>query len=222
MIDGSIAESSSSPTVPPVAASEANSSGGVVRKSHHHHGRGIALTIVPSGELRRNREAVALVAQARAGDGGVDGEHQGVEAGGRRALDEPVRDLALAHHVELEPVATVGVRGLDVLDGRRAERRQRERDARGRGRAGAGDLALGLHQAGEAGGRDAEGHRATCRRGSSSWCRPSTRRAGSTGGTRCPRTPAARERATARPRRRRRCSRTRPWACGASRSSCRS
>ena len=84
------------------------------------------------GQLRRDREAVALVAQARARDGGVDGEHERVEARGGRAAREPVRDLAVAHDVELEPVASVRVRRLDVLDRGRAEGREGERDAGGR------------------------------------------------------------------------------------------
>ena len=110
-------------------------------------------------ELGRDREPVALVAQARAGDGGVDGELQGVEPGRRRPLDEAVRDLALLHDVQLEPVAPDRVRGLHALDRGRAERGERERDAGGRRRGRTGGLALGLHQAGEAGGRDAERQR---------------------------------------------------------------
>ena len=69
-------------------------------------------------ELRRDREPVALVAQSGAGDRGVDGEVQGVEAGRRGPPGELVRDLAVAHHVELEPVAAVRVGRLDVLDRR--------------------------------------------------------------------------------------------------------
>jgi len=109
-------------------------------------------------DLGRDGEAVALVAQAGPGHGGVHGEHEGVEAGGRGALDQPVGDLALAHDVELEPVAPVGVGGLDVLDGGGAQRGQGEGDPGGAGGPGPGDLALGLHEAGETGGRDTEGH----------------------------------------------------------------
>ena len=130
-----------------------------MRKSYHHHGRGIALTIVPTRQLRRDREPVALVTQTRSGDRGVDGELQRVESGRGGAADQPVRDVAIAHDVQLEPVAPVGVRRLHILDRRGAERRQRERDAGGTGRGRAGDLALGLHQAGEAGRGDAERQR---------------------------------------------------------------
>ena len=149
-IVGSIAESSSSPTVPPVERER--------RELERRGGEEVDPPCRPGDrvddgagrELRRDREAVALVAQARAGDGRVDREEEGVEAGGCRAAGELVRDLAVAHHVELEPVAAVRVRGLHVLDRGRAERREGERDAGSARGAGAGDLALGLHQAGEA------------------------------------------------------------------------
>src|SRR5699024_7498372 len=59
------------------------------------------------GELRGNRETVAGVAHAVAGNGGVDGEHKRVKASGGGAFDEAVRDLTVAHHVELKPVASV-------------------------------------------------------------------------------------------------------------------
>ena len=67
-----------------------------VRKSNHHHGRGSASMIVPRGQLRRDREAVALVAQAGAGDRRVHGEEEGVEAGGRRAPRRASTTLAVA------------------------------------------------------------------------------------------------------------------------------
>src|SRR3546814_19868580 len=51
-------------------------------------------------QLRRDGEAVALVAQARAGDRRVDGEHQRVEAGLTRVAPEVVGDLTLAHDVD--------------------------------------------------------------------------------------------------------------------------
>ena len=64
----------------------------------------------------------------------------------------------MAHDVELEPVPSARVGGLDVLDGGGPESGEGEGDARGARGAGARDLALGLHEAGETGGGDAEGH----------------------------------------------------------------
>jgi hypothetical protein len=107
-------------------------------------------------ELRRDREAVARVAQPRSRDRRVDGEEQGVEPGGRGAAREVVGDLPVTHDVQLEPVPAVWVGGADVLDGRRAERGQRERDSGGAGRGGAGPFALGVHEPGEPGRRDPE------------------------------------------------------------------
>ena len=98
--------------MPPVVDSDANSSLGVVRKSYHHQGRGNRVDDRADGELRRDREAVALVAQARAGDRGVDGELQRVESRRGGAADQPVGDLAIAHDVQLEPVAPVGFAAL--------------------------------------------------------------------------------------------------------------
>ena len=111
-------------------------------------------------QLRGDRESVALVSQARAGDGRVDREHERVEARFGGTAHEAVGDVAVAHDVELEPVAPGGVGGLDVFDRGRAERRQRERDAGGPGSAGPRRLALRLHETREAGRRDAERQRA--------------------------------------------------------------
>ena len=132
--------------------------------------------------------------------------------------DELVRDLAVAHDVQLEPVAPVRVRRLHVLDRRRAERRQGERDAGGTGRARPGDLALGLHEPGEAGRRDAErqGRRSAEDLGRRVDVAARTQDVGVELDV-LERLAGAR-RATARPRPRRRCSRRRPSACGASRS----
>src|SRR5690606_38916880 len=108
-------------------------------------------------QLRRDREAVAGIAQPGPRDRGVDREEERVVARPRGALDQAEGDLPLVHHVQLEPVPPQRVRGLHVLDRGGAERREGEGDARGPGGAGPGDLALGLHQAREARRRDAEG-----------------------------------------------------------------
>lgn len=148
-----MAASSSSPTVPPVEVSEANSSRGVVRKSYHHHGRGIALTTV----LRVNcggMEKPLRWSRRRAPATGTSTVKNKVSNPGRRsATGEFVGDLSVAHYVELEPVAPVGIGRLDPLDRGRTKRGQGERNSR---RARSCHLALGMHQPGEPGRRDAE------------------------------------------------------------------
>jgi hypothetical protein len=74
------------------------------------------------------------------------------------ALDQALDEVAVFHHVELEPErVAVGVLG-DVFERADAHGRQRERNAEGLGRARAQDLAVGVLHAGEAGGRDGHGH----------------------------------------------------------------
>ena len=124
-------------TVPDQRSSDANASGSVVRKLNHHPGRGIALSDRARRQGRRDRHAVALVAQPRARDRDVDGDQQRVEAGLGRPVDQRHRPVAVLPHVELEPVAAVRVRRRDVLDRGGAHRRQRERDAGAAAAAGA-------------------------------------------------------------------------------------
>ena len=216
---GSIAMSSRSPTVPPVAERDANSSFGVVRKSIHHHGRGSASTIVFTVSCGGMENPLRL-SRRRAPATGVSTVKKRVSNPAFAARStRRVGDLALPHHVELEPVAAVGVRLLHVLDGGGAEGGEGERDAGGVRGAGAGGLALGLHQAGEAGRGDAEGHRRRSRRRPSRWCRRARRRGAPAGGTRRRGTPAGRAGSRSRPPRSRPCSRTPPSGCAASRSS---
>ena len=214
--------SSSSATVPHQRSREAKASGSVVKKLIHQAGRGMALTTVP-GVRAGGIDMPFRLSRRRAPATGTSTVTSSVSKPGcGGAVDEGHRALPVLPHVELEPVAAVRVRGLHVLDRRGAHRRQRERDARRAGRGGARALALGLHHAGEPGRRDAERQGDGRRRAPRGTCRRGRRRAGSTGGTRCPRTPDARGPARSRPRRRPRCSRRRPSACGASRWSRRS
>ncbi|MDQ1175924.1 hypothetical protein QE416_000660 [Microbacterium sp. SORGH_AS 421] len=156
---GSIAAFSSSPTVPPVVLSDANSSLGVVRKSIHHQGRGIALTMVPTVSCGGIEKPLRL-SRRRAPAMGVSTVNCRVsKPAAAGSLDEAVRDAAVFHDVELEPVAADGVGRLDVLDRGRPQGRERERDAGGGRRGGSRRLALGLHQTREAGGRDTERER---------------------------------------------------------------
>jgi hypothetical protein len=136
--------------VPDHASREAKASGSVVRKLIHHGAR---------GQRRRDRHAVAHVAQSRPGDRHVDGDEQRVVAGLGGAIDQRHRTVAVLPHVELEPVPPTGVGRGDVLDRGGAHRRQRERDAGSGRRRGPGDLALGLHHPGEPRRGDAERQR---------------------------------------------------------------
>ncbi len=61
--------------------SEANSSGSVVSRSNHQAGCSAPSAMVRSDSDGRDGQAVAHVAQPRAGDGGVDGQHQGLVTG---------------------------------------------------------------------------------------------------------------------------------------------
>ena len=67
-------------------------------------------------QRRRDRHAVAHVAQPGARDRDVDGDQQRVEAGLRRPVDQRHRAVAVLPHVELEPVAAARGRRRDVLD----------------------------------------------------------------------------------------------------------
>ena len=137
--------------------SEAKARGSVVRRLNHHAGRGSALMTGAGGELGRDGEAVPLVAQPRSGDGDVDGDEQGIVSGLGGPVDQRHGAVPVVPHVQLEPVAAVGRRGGDVLDGGGSHGGQGERNP-GRGCGGrAGALAFGMHHAGEARGGDAEG-----------------------------------------------------------------
>ena len=104
--------------------------------------------------LGRRGQAVLQVLVALAEDLQVEREHQRAALRGLGAVDQALDEVAVAHHVELEPERRLGVRG-DVLDRADAHRRQRERDAELLGRARGQDLAVGVLHAGQAGRRDA-------------------------------------------------------------------
>ena len=108
--------------------------------------------------LGRRGQAVLQVLVALAEDLQVEREHQRAAVGRLGAVDQPLDEVAVAHHVELEPERRLGVRG-DVLDRADAHRRQRERDAELLGRARREDLAVGVLHAGQAGRRDRHRHR---------------------------------------------------------------
>jgi len=60
---------------------------------------------------------VTYVVAALAGVGHVDGQHQGLVAQRLHALDDLLRQLAVAVHVQLEPAEAVGRRRHDLLHG---------------------------------------------------------------------------------------------------------
>ena len=109
-------------------------------------------------QMRRNRETIALIAQARASNGCIHGEEERIESCLGGALYQSVGDFALAHDIQLEPEAAIGVCSAHILNAGSAQSRQGEGDARGTCCTGASDLTFGLHQAGEAGGSDTERH----------------------------------------------------------------
>ena len=87
----------------------------------------------------------------------IEREHQGGAAGGLGAADQAVDEVAVLHHVELEPERLARILG-HVLDGADAHGRQRERYADGRCRSRRQDLAVGVLHAGHAHGRERHRH----------------------------------------------------------------
>ena len=110
------------------------------------------------GRFRRRRQPVLQVLVALPEDLQIQRQHQRRAARGLRAVDQPFDEVAIAHHVELEPERLRG-RRCDVLDRADAHRRQRERHAERFGGARREDLAVGVLHAGQAGRRERHGHR---------------------------------------------------------------
>jgi hypothetical protein len=108
--------------------------------------------------LGRRRQAVLDVLVALAEDLQVQRDHQRRAAGRLGAVDQALDEVAVAHHVQLEPErVVVGALG-HVLDRADAHGRQRERDAERLGRPRRQDLAVGMLHAGQAGRRDGDRH----------------------------------------------------------------
>lgn len=106
---------------------------------------------------RGGAETVLQVLVALADDLQVEGQHQRVAAGGLGAVDQAFDEIAVAHHVELEPERLADFRG-DVLQGTDAHGRQGVAHAELGGGAGGEDLAVGMLHAGQPGGRDDHRH----------------------------------------------------------------
>ena len=124
----------------------------------HQRGLVIMLTMFGMRQLGRRAQAVLQVLVALAEDLQVERQHQRAALRGLGAVDQALDEVAVAHHVELEPERRLGVRG-DVLDRADAHRRQRERDAEFLGRARRQDFAVGVLHAGQARRRDGHRHR---------------------------------------------------------------
>ena len=67
-------------------------------------------------QMRRNRETIALIAQASASNGCIHGEEERIESCLGGALYQSVGDFALAHDIQLEPEAAVRVCGAHILN----------------------------------------------------------------------------------------------------------
>ncbi len=109
------------------------------------------------GQRGRDGHAVADVAEAGAGDGGVHGDHEGVVAGCSGALDQFEGPFPVRPQVQLEPVAARGCGGSHVLDRRRPHGGEGVGNACSLGGLRAGVFALGLHHPGETCGGDPHG-----------------------------------------------------------------
>ena len=122
--------------------------------------RGLVATsrILASVTRGRHRHAVLDVAMALADDLQVEGQHQGAALGRDGALDQRAREVAVAHHIELEPDRLLHRRS-DVFEGTDRHGRQAERHAGRLGSAGCQDLAVAMLHAGEAGRRQSDGQR---------------------------------------------------------------
>ncbi|MOA19632.1 hypothetical protein D3C78_1400290 [compost metagenome] len=87
----------------------------------------------------------------------VQRQHQRRAAGGLGAVDQVGHELAVAHHVELEPERLPGGFG-HVFQRADAHRGQGERHAEIRRGLGRQDFAVGMLHAGQAGGRNRQRH----------------------------------------------------------------
>ncbi len=108
-------------------------------------------------QLGRSRQAVPQVLVALADDLQVQREHQRGAVRRLRAVDQAFDEIAVAHHVQLEPERVVVRAPGHVLDRADAHGGQREGDAELLRRTGGEDFAVGMLHAGQARGRD--GHR---------------------------------------------------------------
>jgi len=125
---------------------------------HAPEGLGRQLQAMVDRPLGRRREPVAQILVALAEDLQVERQHQRRAFGRLGAVDQVCDELAILHHVELEPEGLRGHRG-DVLDRADRHRRQRERDAEFFRRLGRQHLAVGMLHAAEAGRRQRHRHR---------------------------------------------------------------
>jgi hypothetical protein len=123
----------------------------------HQRGLVARLMRLASVGLGGRRQAVLDVLVALAQDLQIQRELQRRAVGGLGAVDQALDEVAVAHHVQLEPEAGAGVLG-HVLDGADAHGRQRERNAKRLGRTRAQNFAIGVLHARQARGRNRHRH----------------------------------------------------------------
>ena len=111
-----------------------------------------------SVKLRRRRQPVAQILVALAEDLQVERQHQRRAFRRLGAVDQVRDEVAVAHHVELEPERLLRYRG-HILDRADAHCRQRERHAEFLRRLRRQHLAVGMLHAGQAGRRQRHRHR---------------------------------------------------------------
>ena len=103
---------------------------------------GVGEVVLVADALEERKERAVEIARAPAHRVRVEGHDERAVAGGRRALEEAHRELAILRPVELVPAGTVARRPGDVLERRRRGRADDEREADARGRAGDRRLAV--------------------------------------------------------------------------------
>ncbi len=109
-------------------------------------------------EFRRGRKAVAQILVALAEDLKVERQDQRRALGGLCPVDQVVDEVAVLHHVELEPEGARGDGG-DILDRADAHGRKGEGNAELFGGFGRQHLTIGVLHAGEARWRECDRHR---------------------------------------------------------------
>ena len=134
--------------LPPLGAKHAKTPGRFGRKVRD----------IAKGQLRRRGKAVADILVALAHDLKVEGNHQRRAVRGLGTLDKIADEVAVAHHIELEPERLARIGG-HILD--RADRHggQGEGNAKRLGRLCGEDFTISMLHAGQAGRGERHRHR---------------------------------------------------------------
>ena len=134
--------------LPPPGAKHAEAPGWFGREVHD----------VAKGQLRRRGQPVADILVALAHDLKVEGDHQRRAVRRLGTLDKVTDEVAVTHHIELEPERLAGIGG-HILD--RADRHggQGEGNAKRLGRLRGEDFTISMLHAGQAGRGERHRHR---------------------------------------------------------------